>query len=208
MRSAWLPLTAAALAAALAGRDAPAGRTRTYYIAADSVTWDYVPGGSDAITGHAFADTAFFRDSAQLAVTTSYRKILYRQYTDSTFSTLMPRPSKWRHLGFLGPVLHAAVGDTIRVVFRNQGDRPYSLHPHGVFYEKDSEGAPYADGTAAGDKLDDGVAPGATHVYLWPVPERAGPLIRRPRRESLTWSKSGRPSWLAPTCGSTPFARA
>ena len=26
-------------------------RTRTYYIAADDVTWDYVPGGVDVITG-------------------------------------------------------------------------------------------------------------------------------------------------------------
>ena len=68
MRSAWLPLTAAALVAVLAGRDAPAGRTRTYYIAADSVTWDYVPGGSDAIAGHPFADTAYFRDSAHQPV--------------------------------------------------------------------------------------------------------------------------------------------
>lgn len=175
MRSAWLPLAAAVLAAVLAGRDAPAGRTRTYYIAADSVTWDYVSGGSDAITGHAFADTAFLRDSAHEPVATSYRKILYRQYTDSTFTTLTPRPPEWRHLGFLGPVLHAAVGDTIRVVFRNHGDRPYSVHPHGVFYEKDSEGAPYADGTSGRETLDDGVAPGATHVYHWPVPERAGP---------------------------------
>jgi FtsP/CotA-like multicopper oxidase with cupredoxin domain len=101
--------------------------------------------------------------------------VLYRQYTDSTFSTLTPRPAEWQHLGFLGPVLHAAVGDTIRVVFRNNGGRPYSVHPHGVFYEKDSEGAPYADGTSGGDTLDDGVAPGGTHTYLWPVPERAGP---------------------------------
>jgi hephaestin len=174
--AAWLSLSVGVLAAVLADRsDAPAGRTRTYYIAADSVTWDYVPGGSDAITGHPFADTAFFRDSAHQPVTTSYRKVLYRQYTDSTFSTLTPRPAEWQHLGFLGPVLHAAVGDTIRVVFRNNGGRPYSVHPHGVFYEKDSEGAPYADGTSGGDTLDDGVAPGGTHTYLWPVPERAGP---------------------------------
>src|SRR5262245_66048729 len=119
MRAPWLFLAATVLAAVLAGRDAPAGRTRTYYIAADSVTSDYVSGGSDAITGHAFADTAFFRDSTSQAVSTSYRKILYRQYTDSTFTTLVPRSPEWRHLGFLGPVLHAAVGDTIRVVFRN-----------------------------------------------------------------------------------------
>ncbi len=47
-----------------AARSAPvresAGRTRTYYIAADTVTWDYVPGGRDEIEGKPYADTAFF----------------------------------------------------------------------------------------------------------------------------------------------------
>jgi len=82
-------------------------------------------------------------------------------------------------------VIHAAVGDTIRVVFRNNGGRPYSMHPHGVFYKKDSEGAPYADGTSGGDGLDDGVPPGTTHTYLWPVPERAGPA--RGEGSSVMW---------------------
>jgi manganese oxidase len=172
----WLSLSVAVLAAVLAGRSgAPAGRTLTYYMAADPVTWDYVPGGHDEITNRPFADTAFFRNSAPQPAATSYRKVLYREYTDSTFRTLKPRPVEWEHLGFLGPVVHAAVGDTIRVVFRNNGGRPYSVHPHGVFYKKDSEGAPYADGTSGGEKLDDGVPPGGTHTYLWPVPERAGP---------------------------------
>ena len=172
----WLSFSLVVLAALLAYRSTvPAARTRTYYIAADSVTWDYVLGGRDEITGQPFADTAFFRDSTRQAVTTSYRKVLYREYTDSTFRDLKPRPAEWQHLGFLGPVIHAAVGDTIRVVFRNNGGRPYSVHPHGVFYKKDSEGAPYADGTSGGDGLDDGVPPGGTHTYVWPVPERAGP---------------------------------
>ena len=49
------------------------------------------------------------------------------------------------------------------------------MHPHGVFYTKSSEGAPYDDGTSGADKADDGVPPGGTHVYEWIVPERAGP---------------------------------
>jgi hephaestin len=172
----WLSFSLVVLAALPAYRSiVPAARTHTYYIAADSVTWDYVPGGRNEISGHPFADTAFFRDATRQAVPTAYRKVLYREYTDSTFSVLKPLPAEWQHLGFLGPVIHAAVGDTIRVVFRNNGGRPYSVHPHGVFYKKDSEGAPYADGTSGGDGLDDGVPPGGTHTYVWPVPERAGP---------------------------------
>ena len=108
-------------------------------------------------------------------MSTAYRKVLYREYTDSTFRTLKPRPPQWEHLGFLGPLIRAVVGDTIRVVFRNNGDRPYSVHPHGVLYDKSSEGVPYNDGTSGSDKADDGVPPGGTYTYVWPVPERAGP---------------------------------
>ena len=100
------------------------GRTRTYYIAADQVDWDYVPGGRDGIYGRPYIDTAFFAKAAPHPVSTIYHKVLYREYTDGTFRTLKPRPPEWQHLGFLGPLIRAVVGDTIRVVFRNNGDRP------------------------------------------------------------------------------------
>lgn len=154
---------------------ARAASTRTYYIAADKVAWDYVPGGRDEIADRAFADSGFFKNAPPRQVSTVYQKALFREYTDGTFQTLKPRPLEWQHLGFLGPLIRGVVGDTIRVVFRNNGHRAYSVHPHGVFYNKDSEGAPYGDGTTGADKLDDGVPPGGTQVYLWPVPERAGP---------------------------------
>ena len=156
-----------------------AGHTRTYYIAADEVTWDYVPGGVDGLTGQPLNAVGYFLGPDKKPVTkpvsTSYVKTLYREYTDDTFHTPKPRPPEWEHLGFLGPLIRAEVGDTIRVVFRNNGDHPYSIHPHGVFYKKDSEGAPYDDGTSGADKADDGVPPGGTHTYVWQVPERAGP---------------------------------
>jgi hephaestin len=49
------------------------------------------------------------------------------------------------------------------------------MHPHGVFYAKSSEGAPYDDGTSGADKADDAVPTGGNHTYIWQVPERAGP---------------------------------
>jgi hephaestin len=101
--------------------------------------------------------------------------VIFREYTDSGFTTTSTRPAEWEHLGMLGPLLRGVVGDTIRVVFKNLGSHPHSMHPHGVIYNKDSEGAPYADGTSGKDRADDGVPPGATHVYTWPIPERAGP---------------------------------
>lgn len=150
--------------------------THTYYIAADKVSWDYAPSGMDQITGEPFDSIArIWVESGPHRIGKLYWKARYREYTDATFTMLKPRPSEWEHLGLLGPLLRAEVGDTIRVVFRNNVDFPASLHPHGVFYNKDSEGAPYADRTSGAAKMDDGVPPGATHTYVWPVPERAGP---------------------------------
>lgn len=158
------------------------GHTRIYYIAADEVAWDYVPGGMDGIAGKPFKPVGLFLGGinpgsppVERPVQTSYVKVLYREYTDGTFRTLKPRPQEWQHLGFLGPLIRAEVGDTIHVIFRNNGKQPYSVHPHGVFYNKDSEGAPYDDGTSGAEKADDSVPPGGTHEYVWQVPERAGP---------------------------------
>jgi FtsP/CotA-like multicopper oxidase with cupredoxin domain len=152
------------------------GVTHTYYVAADEIMWDYAPSDTNRISGDAWSplDNEFVQPRPN-RVGHVYKKAVYREYTDSSFSTLKPRPPEWEHLGILGPLLRGTVGDTIRVVFRNNGTHPYSMHPHGVIYDKDSEGAGYADGTKGGDKADDGVPPKGTHVYLWRIPERAGP---------------------------------
>jgi len=156
---------------------AASGRIRLHYIAADEVDWTYIPArGDQALTGR---KDDFANDPGARGVLdpngSTYRKALFREYTDSSFRTLKPRPAAWEHLGILGPLLRAEVGDTIRVVFRNHASRPYSMHPHGVFYTKSSEGTAYLDGSSGADRLDDSVATGSTHVYTWPVPERAGP---------------------------------
>ena len=154
----------------------PAGRVRTYYVAADEVDWDYAPAGKDQVTGKEFSPIAgLWTMKAPEQLGPVYKKALFREYTDNSFKTLKPRPREWEHLGFLGPLLRAEVGDTIRVTLKNNTRRPVSLHPHGVFYKKSSEGAPYNDGAAASDSADDGVAPGGEYTYEWPVPERAGP---------------------------------
>ena len=58
------------------------------------------------------------------------------------------RTAEEAYLGNLGPVLRATVGDTILVHFLNRLPDPVSVHPHGVFYNKSSEGALYNDGTS------------------------------------------------------------
>ena len=173
--------TAAALvvvgALAFQSSSGSSGTTHTYYVAADEVIWDYAPSGVDETTGRPLGEEqAFWVESGPHKIGKVYKKALYREYTDSTFSELKPRPAQWEHLGILGPLLRGAVGDTIRVVFRNNVHFPASMHPHGVFYEKDSEGTPTADGTSGADRADDAVPQGGTHTYIWSIPERAGPV--------------------------------
>ncbi|MGH7572837.1 MAG: multicopper oxidase domain-containing protein [Gemmatimonadota bacterium] len=171
-----LALFATACDRTSASADSSEPATRTYYIAADEVEWDYAPTGINQLTGEPFDSIAAIAvGNGPHRIGRVYRKALYREYTDDTFTELKPRSPDWEHLGFLGPVIRGEVGDTLRVVFRNNTRFPASVHPHGVFYDKSSEGAPYLDGTGDRDKEDDGVPPGATHAYVWSVPERAGP---------------------------------
>jgi len=147
------------------GGDAQA-KTRTFFIAADEVMWSYAPSGKNLITGTSL------RPPLPNRIGRVYKKAVYREYTDASFARERRKPA---YLGILGPTLHAEVGDTIVVNFKNNTKFPQSMHPHGVFYEKASEGAPYQDGVALADKGGDSVAPGAQFRYVWKVPHRAGP---------------------------------
>lgn len=149
------------------------GKIRNYFIAADEVLWDYAPSDSNQVSGQPFTDDEnVFVQNGPTRIGDTYRKALYRGYTDATFRTRLPSDP---NLGLLGPVIRAEVGDTIKVVFKNNTSFPASMHPHGVFYTKSSEGAPYADNTNGAAKADDAVPPGGTVTYTWEVPERAGP---------------------------------
>ncbi|HET7272665.1 MAG TPA: multicopper oxidase domain-containing protein [Rubrobacter sp.] len=160
---------------------------RTYYIAADPVDWDYAPDGVNDISGRPFDhEEDIFVRQGEHRIGKTYRKALYREYTSVSFSEPKERPQDQKYLGTLGPVIRAEVGDTIKVVFRNNVDFPTSMHPHGVFYEKSSEGAPYQDGTSGEENNgDDVVEPGEERTYTWRVPERAGPGPEDP--SSIAW---------------------
>jgi FtsP/CotA-like multicopper oxidase with cupredoxin domain len=96
-------------------------------------------------------------------------KIRYFQYSDETFSAkLLPN----ERLGILGPVLRGMVGETLAVTFLNRTQLPLSMHPHGVRYDKDSEGAYYQPKPGLGAA----VAPGARFTYIWHLDEASGPL--------------------------------
>jgi manganese oxidase len=156
-----------------------AATTRTYFIAAEETLWDYAPSYpiNPMHQGEFSADEkVFVKGDGKQRIGHKYYKARFIEYTDDSFTKILPRRPEWEHLGILGPVIRANVGDTIKVVFRNKTqDMTTSIHPHGVFYKKDSEGTHYHDGTSGKDKHDDRVAPGATYTYIWEVPERSGP---------------------------------
>lgn len=165
---------------------APEGKTRVYYVAADEINWDYAPAGRDEAMGHPFEELQKgYTEASAHHIGRLYKKVVYREYKDDTFTSLKQRAPDEAYLGILGPVLHAEVGDTIKVVFKNNATHPFSMHPHGVLYQKDSEGADYNDGTSGADKDDGCVPPGSKHTYLWQVPERAGPGPADP--SSIFW---------------------
>lgn len=175
---------AAALTTMFMAGAASAGQVRDYYIAAEDVQWDYAPEGRDLMMGTDYTDDQkVFVEAGPGRIGSIYTKIRYIGYTDETFSTKVEvtDPS----LGILGPVIRAEVGDEIRVHFRNMSRMPASVHPHGVFYDKLSEGAMTNDGTGAAGMVDDHVAPGGEHLYSWKVPERAGPGPNDP--SSVVW---------------------
>lgn len=70
-------------------------------------------------------------------VGSKYSKYVYKRYTDDTFTQeITSHPS----FGYVGPLLHGEIGEVIRIHFRNTVDRPVSIHPHGVRYNKFNEG--------------------------------------------------------------------
>ncbi len=162
------------------------GVTRTYYIAAGEALWDYAPSGTEQMMGRLFSSSdSVFVTSGPERIGSVYLKARFIEYTDATFSTEKPVTAEWAHKGILGPIIRAEVGDSIHVVFRNMARRPFSIHPHGVFYTKAHEGAMSNDGTSGTDHADDQVLPGGTYTYRWFVPDRAGPGPADP--SSIVW---------------------
>jgi hephaestin len=161
----------------------PDGKIRTYYIAAIEADWDYAPSGMNMMTGTGFTgQPTIWTEHKKDRIGKVYRKALFREFTDETFGTEKKRPPMWEHLGVMGPLIRAEVGDTIVIHFMNKATQPYSMHPHGVSYERASEGTPYPDTSMDGSGL---VAPGQTHTFVWNVPERAGPGEDDP--SSVVW---------------------
>ncbi|KFR14606.1 Coagulation factor V, partial [Opisthocomus hoazin] len=140
------------------------GNERRYYIAAEEVCWNYA----------GYKKSAMMNDKPCKDGTTY--KVIFRSYTDSTFTTLQDEDEYKEHLGILGPVIRAEVDDVILVHFKNLASRPYSLHAHGLLYEKSSEGSIYDDESTPWFKEDDKIQPNNSYIYVWSANRRSGPV--------------------------------
>ena len=136
-----------------------ASKVRHYYIAAEEVMWDYAPTGRDLLDGTPIPPL--------YAGHTRWEKTRFIEYMDETFTVVKPQPL-W--LGILGPVIRGEVGDTIKVHFLNRSKLAHNLHPHGLRYDKDSEGAHYLPQRRGAI-----VPPGNSWVYTWHADQESGP---------------------------------
>jgi FtsP/CotA-like multicopper oxidase with cupredoxin domain len=114
-----------------------------YWIAAVPTWWNVVPNGHDAIMGTVAnpADAIF-------------PTVVYRRYSGH-WRRPLPNAPRSNSDGLLipGPLLHARVGDVLRVHFKNLDNlrrAAHSMHFHGVHYAPSSDGA-YVPGFSGRD---------------------------------------------------------
>jgi manganese oxidase len=126
---------------------APGGRRREYWIQANTVRWEITPHKRDEW------------HNLKLPKRYSYRAYCYQEMTEGF--------AEPKHvLQIPGPTLFAEVGDVIVVHFRNADRRlrqAVTMHPHGVKYNPEYDGAYMGEFTRAGGFI----APGETFTYQW-----------------------------------------
>ncbi|NXQ56363.1 HPHL1 protein, partial [Anthoscopus minutus] len=160
------------------------GAMRLYYIAAEEVEWDYASNKSSApkiynISSYEESYGHVFLSQAEDLIGSKYKKVVYREYTSGSFTQHKVRTEEEEHLEILGkylpwPLLHAEVGDSVLIVFKNKASRPYSISAHGI-EEVGCEEQPETPITL----------PGEINTYRWDVPERSGPGKTDPN--CITW---------------------
>ena len=135
---------------------------RHEWVAAVPTTWNIVPNGRDGIMGTTFEPSQ-----------TVFPTVVYRRFTKGWKKPLRNAPvASVDHDMIPGPLLHARVGDRLRIHFKNKDpNAPHSMHFHGVHYKPSSDGA-YIPGFSG---KDGNVKPGQTYTYkLDAGPDSAG----------------------------------
>ncbi|CAC5377477.1 HEPH [Mytilus coruscus] len=141
---------------------------RTIYIAAVDVIWDYAPRKLNIVTMGDLRDPNtpgnIYVRNTDMFIGTQYKKTVYREFYDASFSRQVQRTEKDNHLGILGPFIKAEVGDVIQVFFKNMASFDNSIYLKNLPLDNEMS-----------KHLRNGVKPGDMKIYRWRVPERSGP---------------------------------
>ena len=151
---------------------------RTYYIAADEVEWDYAPLGRN--DDHRPAVRRRRRTSSSQSGPDRIGSKLPQGALPRVHGRVVHHPEAaaraGAHLGLLGPVIRAEVGDTIKIVFRNNTRVPGQHPPARRALRQEAARAPRTTtAPAAPTRPTTRSPPARPYTYTWKVPERAGP---------------------------------
>ena len=131
---------------------AKATTANEYWIQAEQMKWDIVPKGRDQMMGK------------DIRGKTTFKAWGYRPYSANFAEPLGPAKVP-------GPLLEANVGETVTVHFRSKLSTPVTMHPHGLQYSVDMDGAYKGKYTDPGGF----VQKGDEVTYIWEaVPSSEG----------------------------------
>uniref|UniRef100_A0A8K9V811 Coagulation factor VIII, procoagulant component n=1 Tax=Oncorhynchus mykiss TaxID=8022 RepID=A0A8K9V811_ONCMY len=149
------------------------GHYRSYYIAAQEITWDY-----GIRKPHQLIKTRERRRGMRKFLT-EYKKVVFRAYSERDFQIPVTRGELQEHLGLMGPIIKAEINDLLTVTFKNMASRPYSLHLHGVYDKTQGDGWTQTQWGSSRAGVagvpGEAVQPGEVRVYTWRITRKQGP---------------------------------
>ncbi|NXD83107.1 HPHL1 protein, partial [Halcyon senegalensis] len=139
---------------------------RIYYVAAEEVEWDYASNKSSApkIYNVSSNEERYPKQKTLMGIGDTHSG----EETEASSSTLIAIIFCFN----LGPLLHAEVGESVLIVFKNKASRPYSISAHGI------------EEVVSLGKVVLSIS-GEINAYRWNVPERSGPGKTDPN--CITW---------------------
>lgn len=100
------------------------GNRKEYWITAEQRRWNIVPTNKDQMMNR----------KVKVRGGKQFQAYAYRQYSANFAAPLGPATIP-------GPLIDAEIGDTVIIHFRNLLPTPVTMHPHGVFYSNEMDGA-------------------------------------------------------------------
>ncbi|XP_045184325.2 ferroxidase HEPHL1-like [Mercenaria mercenaria] len=145
--------------------------TRTYFLAIEEVLWDYAPGFDNNKT----IVVSKFLNRGKQRIGSVYKKAMYIEYTDGTFTVQKARNIRHMHYGLAGPPIKAQVGERVIVVVLNKASRHFSFLANGVSMTKENEGAYYKNARLGKHMNGAIIKPGAVRTYEFDVTKHSAP---------------------------------